>query len=159
MKKIKEINNYFIKEIDQNELLSNKNKKICTTLNYIEHFLTLVFAVTVCISISAFASFVDIPKGIMSSTIALNIFAIIARIKKYKSKIKKKKKKHNEIALLRKTNLDCIKGSISRSITDSYIERDYFLLIEVLREYDGMQEKINKLEIHKLIKTFNNLIK
>ena len=27
MKKIKKINNYFIKEIDQNELLSNKNKK------------------------------------------------------------------------------------------------------------------------------------
>ena len=27
MKKIKKINNYFIKEIDQNELLSNKNKR------------------------------------------------------------------------------------------------------------------------------------
>ena len=42
-------NNYFIKEIDQNELLSNKNKKVCTTLNYTEHF-----AVTKCVSISAF---------------------------------------------------------------------------------------------------------
>ena len=64
----------------------------------------------------------------MSSTIGLNICAIIARIKKYKSRIiKKKKKKHDEIALLRKTNLDCTKGSISRSITDSYIERDYRL--------------------------------
>ena len=31
--KIKEIDNYFIKEIDQNELLSNKNKKVCTTPN------------------------------------------------------------------------------------------------------------------------------
>ena len=128
MKKIKKIKNYFIKEIEQNELLSNKNKKICTTPNYIERFLTLVFAVTVCISISAFVSFVDISKGIMSSTIGLNICAIIARIKKYKSRIiKKKKKKHDEIALLRKTNLDCTKGSISRSITDSYIERDYRL--------------------------------
>ena len=35
--------NYFIKKIDQNELISNKNKKVSTTLNYIEHFLTLVF--------------------------------------------------------------------------------------------------------------------
>ena len=33
LKQIKEINNYFIKEIDQNELLSNKNKKTCTALN------------------------------------------------------------------------------------------------------------------------------
>ena len=35
LKKIKEINNYFIKEINQNELSSNKNKKVYTTLNYI----------------------------------------------------------------------------------------------------------------------------
>ena len=38
------------------------------TLNYIEHFLTLVFAVTVCIFISAFGSLVDISKGIKSPT-------------------------------------------------------------------------------------------
>ena len=38
--KIKEIYNYFIKKVDQNELLSNNIKKVCTTLNYIEHFLT-----------------------------------------------------------------------------------------------------------------------
>ena len=34
LKKIKEINNYFDKEIDHNELFSNMNKKVCTTLNY-----------------------------------------------------------------------------------------------------------------------------
>ena len=69
------------------------------TLNYIENFLTSNFAVTVCISISAFASLVNISKGVMSFTIRANICAIIARIKKYKSIIKKKNK-HNEIALL-----------------------------------------------------------
>ena len=79
-------------------MLSNKNKKVCPTLNYIEHFLTLVFAVTACISFSAFAFLVDISKGIMSSTIALAICAIIGRIKKYKPIIKKKKKKHDEIS-------------------------------------------------------------
>ena len=153
LEKIKEINNSYIKEIDQNKLLSNKNKKVYTTLNYIKHFLTLVFAVTVCISISALASLVDISKGIMSYTIELNIFSIIAKIKKYKSIIKKKKKKRDEIALLAKTNLHCINGSISRSSTNSYIERDYFLIIYVLREYDHMKEDINNLKLHKLIKT------
>ena len=48
--------NSFIKEIDQNELLSNKNKKVCTTPNYLEHFLILVFSVNVCPSTSALAS-------------------------------------------------------------------------------------------------------
>ena len=117
---------------------------VCTTLNYIEHFLTLVFAVSVCTSISSFASLVHISIGIMSSTKGLSIYAIIKRIKKYKSIIKKKKKL-NEIGLIARTNLDCIKGSIL-PLTDSYIERNYFLLVDVLREYDVMKEKINKLE-------------
>ena len=92
-------------------------------------FYSLIFSFTVCISISAFASLVDISNGILSSTIGLNICAIIPKIQKYKSIIKKKKKKPNERALLAKTNLTCIKGSISRSLTDSYIEWNYFLLI------------------------------
>ena len=82
---------------------------------------------------------------------------IIARIKKYKSIIKKKKKKYNEIALLVKNNLDCIEDLVSRSLTDSYIERNYFSLIDVLRKYDYMKEETNKL--HKLIITFNIIIK
>ena len=98
-------------------MLSNKNKKVCTTLNYIEHFLILVFAVTIYISSSAFASLINISKEIMSVTIGLNICGIIARIRKYKSITKKKKKKHDEIALLAKTKLDCTKGSPSRHAT------------------------------------------
>ena len=104
------------------------------TLNYIEYFLTLVFAVTICIFISCFASLIDISKGIMSSTIRLNICVKNARIKKYKSIIKKRKKKHDERALLAKTNLDCIKDLISWSLTDSHIEHDYFDLIDVLKD-------------------------
>ena len=81
-----------MKEIDQNELMSNQNKKICTTLIYTEHCLTLNCAVTGCISISAFAVLVNIFSGIMISAIGVDIFAITIRIKKYKSIIKKKKK-------------------------------------------------------------------
>ena len=131
LKKIKEIDNYLIKEVDQNELLSNKSKKDCTTLNYIEHFLNLVSTVTVCIFISAFASFffaAFISKGVMSSTIGLNICVIISRIKICKIIIKKNKKNHDEMALLAKTKLDCI-----RDLTDLYIKRNYFSLIDVLR--------------------------
>ena len=64
MKDIEETKNYFIKEIDQNELVSNKHKKVCTTLNYIKHFLNLASAITGCASISAFASLLGIPIGV-----------------------------------------------------------------------------------------------
>ena len=51
-------------------------------LNYIEHFLILMSTVTGYISISAFASLLDICKGIMSSAVGLKICAINAGIKK-----------------------------------------------------------------------------
>ena len=73
-----------MKEINQYELMNSKNKKVCTTLNYLKDFLTLVFflfTVTGCISISAFASLLNVSTGIMISTIGSNICAIIVRIK------------------------------------------------------------------------------
>ena len=73
-----------MKEINQYELMNSKNKKVCTTLNYLKDFLTLVFflfTVTGCISISAFASLLNVSTGIMISTIGLNICAIIVRTK------------------------------------------------------------------------------
>ena len=71
LKNIDETRNYFLEEIKQNELMSRKHKKVCTTLNYIEHFLILASTITGCISISTFASLLGIPIGIMSSAIGL----------------------------------------------------------------------------------------
>ena len=55
----------------------------------------LIPTVSGCLSISVFASLVGIPVGIMSSAGGLNICVITAGVKKYKSIIKKKKKKHD----------------------------------------------------------------
>ena len=41
LKKIDEIINYLIEEINQNELMSKKHKKVCRVLNYIDHLLSL----------------------------------------------------------------------------------------------------------------------
>ena len=95
MKNTDETKNYFIEEINQNELMSKKHKKVCGILNYIEHLLILVSTVTGCVSISDFASYDGIPIGITSSAVGLKICVITARIKKYKSIVKKKK--HHEI--------------------------------------------------------------
>ena len=103
MRNIDETRNYLIEEISQNELMSKEPKKVCTTLDHIEHLLILGSSVTGCISISAFSSLVVIPLGITSSTIRLKIWAITAAVKKYKSIIKKKKKKHDKIVLLAKS--------------------------------------------------------
>ena len=126
-----ETRNYFLEEIKQNELLSKKHEKVCTTQNYIEHFLVLASTITGCIQISAFTYLVGIPIGITSSAIELKICAITAAIKKYKSIIKKKKKKHDKMVLL----ANSIKVLISKALIDSVISHDEFALIKnVLKE-------------------------
>ena len=115
--------------------MNEKHKKVCTTLNYIEHFLILASTITGCVSISAFASLIGIPIGITSSAIGLKICAITAGIKKYKSIIKKKKKKHDKIVLLAKSKLNSIEVLISKALIDSVISHDEFVLINnVLKE-------------------------
>ena len=73
--------------------MSRKHKKVCTTLNYIEHVIILAFKITACVSNSAFSSLTGIPIRIASSASRLKICAITAGIKKYKSIIRRKKKK------------------------------------------------------------------
>ena len=107
-KYIEEKKNYFIKQIDQNKLMSSKYKKVCMTLNYNEHFIILASAVIGSISNSAFAFFLCIPIGFRRSAVGLKFFAINVAIKKYKSIIKKEKKKHETIVLLAKTKLNII---------------------------------------------------
>ena len=49
LKVIDETRNYFVREIEQNELIIKNNKKVCTTLNYTEHFVVLISTFTGCI--------------------------------------------------------------------------------------------------------------
>ena len=85
-------------------------------LNFIEHFLILV---TGCISISVSAFLLGISIGITISAIWLNICAITAGIKKYKSIIKKKK--HDKLVLSTKTNMKVL---IFKALIDSNISHD-----------------------------------
>ena len=94
--------------------MSEKYKKRCKYLNYVEDLLILASTVTGCISISAFTSLFCVPIGITSSAVGLNICVIIAGIKNSKSIIKKKKKKHKKIVLLGKDKLNTIKVLISK---------------------------------------------
>ena len=105
--------------------------------------LILISTVTGCVSISAIDSLVGIPLGITSSAIGLKICVITARIKNYKSIIKKKKKKHDKIILSAQSKLNSIDALISKSLIDSNISHDEFVLINnVLKGFYDMKEEI-----------------
>ena len=100
--KINETRNYLLEEIKLNDLTREKYKKTCKYLNYVKHLLIIVSIVIGFVSISAFASLVCVPVGLTNSAVGIKICAITTAIKKYKSIIKKKKKKHDKIVLLGK---------------------------------------------------------
>ena len=91
-------------------------------------FLILPSTITGRVSISALASLVGISIGITSCAIGLKNCAITAAIKKYKSIIKKKSKKHDKIVLLAKSKLNRIEVLISKPLICSVISHDEFLI-------------------------------
>ena len=129
--------------------MSEKYKKVCKLLNYFEHFLVFVFAVSDCVSISAFASLVGASLGIVNSTGGLKNCAIITGIKKYKSIIHREK--HDKIVLLPKTKLNAIKVLIAKALIDLYVNHDEFVsvnnaLIKILQTKIIVPEKLSKID-------------
>ena len=140
--------------------MSNKNKKVCMTVNYIEHFLILESTVIGCVSISAFASIVGIPIGLTSSAVGLKICEITAGIKNYRSIIKKNKNRNDKLVLLSKTKLNTIEFLITKALIDSYISHYKLVLVNnVLKKYDDMKKEIKKHRLQQLIKDFNLFVK
>ena len=145
--KIVEIRRYLIEEVNRNELMSKKHKKVFRVLNYIEHLLIAISTIAGCVSISAFASLVGIPIGITSSAIGLKIWVITTVIcviiKKYKSIIKKKRKRHDKKVLLVKSKLHSIEVLVSKALIDANISHDEFVLINnVPMEFYDMKGEI-----------------
>ena len=60
----------------------------------------------------------------MRPAVGIKIYAITTEVKKYRSIVKKKKKKHEKIVLLGKNKLNAIEILISKVLIDSYISHD-----------------------------------
>ena len=122
--------------------MSKKHKKVCRVLNYFDHLLIVTSTITGCVYVSAFASLFGFPIRTASSTIGLKICVITAGIKKYKSVIKKKKKKRDKIVLLAKSKSNSIEALISKALIDSNISHDEFVLINnMLKEFYDTKEE------------------
>ena len=86
-------------------------------------------------------------KGITHPAVGLKICTITAAIKKYKSIINKKRKKHDKKVLLAKSKLSSIQVLVCKALIDPNISHDEFVLKNnVLKEYDHMKEEIKSLK-------------
>ena len=134
MKNRDETRNDFIKEINQNELINKKHKKVCRILNYVEYLLILISTVSGCVFISAYYFLVGIPAiGLKISVITAGIVSII----------KRKKKEHDKIVLLEKSKLNSTEVLISKAlIVWNIIHNEFVLMNNVLKEFYVMKEEL-----------------
>ena len=91
LRKIDEIRTYLTEEINQSELVSKKHEKVCGTLHYIAHSLTIISFWNYWMRFHFCFSFFGTPMEIAIPTVGLKISAVTARIKKYKSMNKKRR--------------------------------------------------------------------
>ena len=111
--------------------------------------LILASTVTDFVLVSSFASLVAIPVGITSFAEETNIRAITTGIQRYKSIMKKKKKKRDKIVLLGKDKLNTIEVLISKAVIDSYNSHDKFVSVNnVLIKYHEIKEETKNPETY-----------
>ena len=153
---IKNIENYFINEINERKSCSKKLSKYVTTFDYIDKILIILSATTGGVSIFSFTSVIGAPARIASASFTL-IFSITTGIvKKLLNITGKKKKKHDQILMLAKSKFNSIETLISQVLNVTEISHEEFITIFKEKDrYGKMKENMrdtNENEKQEIIK-------
>ena len=129
LSEISKIKDYFNREIEYQQSLTNKLSKYMTVLD-IANKILIVF-LTVFSSTNIFAHVKNKKKllGLITSIFSLLFSLSFGIIIKLKQETKLRKKNRNRLLYLDKSKLDCIEMLISNSIKDGIINHDEFLEI------------------------------
>ena len=100
LNKISEIEEYFIAEIKERELMSKKLSKYISFFNYFDKSLIVLSVVSGGSSIASFATVIGAPIGIKSASLNIAFSLCTGLVKKLLKATRNKKKKHNKIVML-----------------------------------------------------------
>ena len=126
---IKNIENYFINEINERKSYSKKLSRYVTIFDYIDKILIILSATTSGISIISFTSVIGTSVGIVSASFTLIFSLSTGIIKKLLNITRKKKKKHDKILMLAKSKFNSIEALISQALNDLGISHEEFIMI------------------------------
>ena len=126
---IKEIENYFINEINQQKTYSKKLNKYVTIFDYIDKILIVLSVTSSGVSIISFTSVIGAPVGIASASFTLIFSITTGVVKKLLNITRNKKKKHNKILMLAKSKFNSIETLISQALNDLNITHEEFITI------------------------------
>ena len=134
LNEINKIKGYFNSEIQVRKIVSKRLSKHISAFAYIDKTLIVLSTTSGGISIISFTSVIGIPPGLASVSFTL-VFCLTTGIIKELLKItRKKKKKHNKIAMLAKSKLNSIKTLMSQALLDFDISNEEFKTVKIVNE-------------------------
>ena len=108
--KINEIENYFISEIKERELMSKKLSKYISFFDYFHKSLIVLSVTSGSVSIASFTTLIGILIGITSASLSLTFSLCTGLVKKILKATRNKNKKHNKLVMLATSKLNSIES-------------------------------------------------
>ena len=147
LNKIIEIEDYFIIEIKERELMSKKLSKYISIFDYFDESLIVLSVTSGAVSIALLATVIGIPIGITSASLSLAFSLCTGLVKKLFKATRNKKKKHNKIVMLATSKLNSIESKISQAMINNQISHEDFLtIINEERNYRELKESIRMMK-------------
>ena len=137
---------YFTNEINERKDIIKKLNKYIVSFDYLDKIFIALSVSIGTLSIASYATVVGLPVGIAGSSLTL-IFTISTGINKSLLKVtKKRKKKHNKIIALAKSNLNMIDTLLSSALNHSKISHEEFTnIITEKNMYENIKENIKDM--------------
>ena len=114
LNKISEIEDYFIAEIKERELINKKLSKYISFFDYFDKSLIVLSVTSGGVSIASFATVIGAPIGIASASLSLAFSLCTELAKKLLKATRNKKKKHNTIVMLARSKLSSIERGFNK---------------------------------------------
>ena len=147
LNQISEIEDYFITEIKERELMSKKLSKYISFFDYFDKSLIVLSVTSGGVSLASFATVIGAPIGITSASLSLAFSLCTGLVKKLLKATRNKKKKHNKIVMLARSKLNSIERKISEALINNQISHeDFITIINEERNYRDLKESIRVME-------------
>ena len=143
LNKINQIENCFIVEIKERELMSERLSKYIASFDYFDKSLIVLLATSGSIYIASFATVIGTPVGIASAKISLTFSLCAELVKKLLKTTRNKKKKQNKVVMLARSKLNSIERKISEALMKIQIcHEDFMTIINEEKNYRELKESI-----------------
>ena len=146
LNKINEINNYFVAEVKERELISKMLSIYIASFKYFDKSLIVLSVTSSINSITSFVTVIAPLIGIESASFSLSFSILTGIVKKLLKTRQNKNKKHNKIVMLARSKLNSIESKIYEALINNEIsQEDFMILINKERNYREIKESIRMI--------------